>query len=102
MPVDVQVFRGYQEDGTQSFDEVQITSFILSPLTATIQTDADYPPNFTSNDRTIYVVMHDGSRIALLLNWGVGGKQHFNAESPIMLENVDYVLLANDTKIMVP
>lgn len=101
-PIAVQVLCDYQEDGTKLFDEVQITSFILSPLTATIQTDADYPPNFTINDRTIYVVMDDGSRIALLSNWGVGGKQHFNAESPIMLEKVDHVLLANDTKIMAP
>lgn len=101
-PVTAEVCYGFKEDGTDLFEEVKITSFILSPLSATIQTDTDYSPDFSAGDRKIYAVMSDGSRIALLSNWGVGGKQHFNAEVPIILEDVDHILLADGTKIMAP
>ena len=101
-PVTVQVCCGFKEDGTDLFKAVKVTSVELSPLAATIQTDTDYAPDFTGSDRKIYVVMKDGSRIALLSNWGVGGKQHFYAESPLILKDVDYVLLADGTKFMAP
>ena len=101
-PVAVQVRSGIKEDGTYVFDEVHITSVVVFPLSVTIQTDCDYAPDFTAGDRKIYAVMNDGSRIALLSNWGVGGKQHFSAESPIVLDSVDYILLGDGTKIPAP
>lgn len=101
-PVTVEIRSGIQEDGTYLYEVVQITSAVISPLSVTIQTDSDYPPDFTSGDRRIYAVMDDGTRIALLSNWGVGGKQHFSAESPIVPENVDYLLLADGTKLKAP
>lgn len=101
-PVAVQVRSGIKEDGTYVFDEVRITSVAVFPLSVTIQTDCDYAPDFTAGDRKIYAVMNDGTRIALLSNWGVGGKQHFSAESPIVLECVKYILLGDGTKIEIP
>ena len=101
-PVTVEVCYGFKEDGTDLFEEVKVTSLEISPLAATIQTDTDYAPDFTAGDRKIYAVLSDGSRVALLSNWGVGGKQHFNAESPIILEDLDYVLFADGTKFMAP
>lgn len=98
-PVTVEVHTAFNVDG---IDLVKITSCELSPLSATIRTDTDYPPNFTAGDQKIYAVMNDSSRIALLSNWGVGGTQHFSAESPIVLDEVDHVLLADGTKLMVP
>ena len=101
-PVTVQTSYGFKEDGTDLYEEVKVTSLILSPLSATIQTDADYAPDFTTGGRKVYVVMTDGSRIELIPNWGGGGKQYFNVESPIILDEVDHVLLADGTKLMVP
>lgn len=101
-PVTVQTCYGFKEDGTDLFEEVTVTSFILSPLSATIQTDADYAPDFASGGRNVYVIMTDGSRIALIPNIGGGGAQRFRTESPIILSEVDHVLLADGTKIMVP
>ena len=98
-PVTVQVRCGIREDGSYLYEEVSVTSIELSPLSATIQTDTDYAPDLTTGDRKIYAVMKDGSHIALLSNWGVGGKQHFNAESPIILENVDHVLFGDGTMV---
>lgn len=101
-PVAVQVCRGIKEDGTYLFDEVCITSIEISPLAATIQSDTDYAPDFTGGNRGIYAVMKDGTSIALLSNWGVGGKQHFNAEAPIILEDLDHILFGDGTKFMAP
>ena len=75
---------------------------MITPLAATIQTDTDYAPDLTAGDRKIYAVMKDGTKIALISNWGVGGKQHFNAEAPVILENVDYILLGDGTKVKTP
>ena len=99
-PVMVEVCMGFKEDGTDVFDEVKVTSFVLSPLSATIYADCGYAPDFTAGGRKVYVVMTDGSRIELITNWGSVGRVHFNVESPIILEDVDYVLLADGTKFM--
>lgn len=101
-PVMVQTSYGFKEDGTDLFEEVKVTSFVISPLSATIQTDADYAPDFTAGGRKVYVVMTDGSRIELIPNWGGGGTQYFRVETPIILDNVDYVLLADGIKFMAP
>ena len=101
-PVTVQTSYGFKDDGTDLYEEVKVTSLILSPLSATIQTDADYAPDFTTGDRKVYVVLTDGSSIELIPNWGGDGKQYFNVESPIILEDVDHVLLADGTKFMAP
>mgnify|MGYP003397193609 CR=1 FL=1 len=101
-PVTVQTSYGFKEDGTDLYEEVTVTSLILSPLSATIQTDADYAPDFTTGDRKVYVVMTDGSCVELIPNWGGGGKQYFNVEAPIILEDVDYLLLADGAKFMAP
>lgn len=101
-PVTVQTSYGFKEDGTDLFEQVCITSLRLSPLSATVQTDADYAPDFAAGGRKVYAVMTDGSRIELVPNWGGGGKQYFNAASPIVLEDVDHILFDDGTKIMAP
>ena len=101
-PVTVQTCYGFKEDGTDLFEEINVTSFILSPLSATIQTDCDYAPDFCAGGRKIYVVMADGSRIELVPNIAGDGAQRFSAETPIILEDVAYVLLADGTKFMAP
>ena len=102
-PVSAQTCYGYKPDGTEVLEEIQITSFILRPLGATIKAESTGALDFTYNaDQHIYVVMRNGSRIELLPNWGSVGEQHLAVESPIILDDVDHVLLADGTKLMVP
>lgn len=101
-PVVAQTCYGFKEDGTDLFKDVTITSFELSPLSATILTDCDYAPDFTAGGRKVYVVMTDGSRIQLHSNWASVGTAHMNPESPIILDEVDYVLLSDGTKLLAP
>ena len=101
-PITVQTCYGFKEDGTDLFKDVNVTSFILSPLSATIQTDCDYAPDFAAGGRQVYVVMADGSRIELIPNVGGGGAQRFRTASPIVLSEVDHVLLSDGTKLTVP
>ena len=46
--------------------------------------------------------MTNGSRVELITNYSGGGAQRFNVEAPIILEDLAYVLLADDTKLMAP
>ena len=97
---------GFKSDGTLVYEEVLINSVIIRPLSATIQTEiteSAAAPDFTPTmDDQIFVVMKDGSRIQLLPDWGMTGKQHFATTAPIVLSEVDHVLLADGTKLMVP
>ena len=87
----------------EPYEVIPITSFILRPLSATIKADTEWVPSFCDNvDNLIYVVMKDGSQVKLLSQWGTTGMEHLNAESPIVLDEVDHILLADGTKIMVP
>lgn len=82
---------------------IPITSFVLRPLSATIRADTEWVPSFSDNvDNLVYVVMKDGSRVQLVSQWSSVGVEHLNAESPIVLEEVDHVLLPDGTKIAVP
>lgn len=105
-PVTAQSCCGFKPDGTAVFEELTITSFILRPLGATIQTEyteSRSAPDFTSGgENPICVVMEDGSCIQLLSDWGMTGTAHLKAASPIILEDVDHILLADGTKLMVP
>ena len=101
-PVMLETCIGFKEDGTDVFGEVKVTSLILSPLSATIYADCDFAPDFCAGQRKIYVVMTDGSQIELIPDWGKIGEDHLKAASPIILDEVDHVLLADGTKIIAP
>ena len=105
-PITAQSCCGFKPDGTLVYEEVTINSVIIRPLSATIQTElteSRAAPDFTPTiDEQIFVVMKDSSRIQLHPDWGMSGKQHFSTASPIVLTEVDHVLLADGTKIMAP
>lgn len=102
-PVTAQTCYGYKPDGSEVLEKVQITSFVLRPLSATIKAESIGALDFTYNaDQHIYVVMHSGNRIELLPDWGAVGEQHFSTTSPIVLSEVDHVLLSDGTKLTVP
>lgn len=105
-PIAARSCYGFKPDGTPVFEEVTINSIIIRPLSATIHTEltesraaADFTP---TPDDGVYVVMKDGSQIQLHPDWGMSGKQHFTTASPIILTNVDHLLLADGTRIPIP
>ena len=95
-------------DVTDGLEQVKLTSFRLTSFGATLMFEEEedmlgefieYQNMYGYEDRHIYVVMKDGSQIALHTD-GVGTV--LKAESPIVLTEVDHVLLADGTKIMAP
>ena len=100
-PVAAKTAVGMNTQGEYVYDTVNITSFILRSLSASVYTDnVTYAPDFTAA-KEIYVVMKDGSKILLDSESGGSGEQQLRAEAPILLENVDYVLLADGLKLTV-
>ena len=95
-----------QWDTVDSLEEVQISSFRVTPFGASIsyvqKPDAigislDLRQNM---DVAIYAVMKDGSRIKLD---GAGTDNTIlQAETPIVLSQLDYILLEDGTKLFAP
>lgn len=91
-------------DGTDFYEEIAVISFTLRSLSASFQfDDASYAHEYAFDDgRAIYVVMKDGSKVQLVTSSGVPGEVELLAETPIILNNVDYVLLSDGTKLPMP
>lgn len=87
-----------------TIEDVTITSFILTSLDASIYYDCDGTVRFAgAQEQRVYAVMKDGSRIELAMANGTSaGEDKLMAEAPIVLEEVEYVLLADGTELMVP
>ena len=88
--------------------DVKMTSFKLTALGATVTCDFEgdvvgalfeYQNLYGYENRYIFVVMKDGTQIPLHAS---GRSDNFVAESPIVLSEVDHVLLADGTKLAVP
>lgn len=95
-------------DTTHALEQVKLTSFRLTTFGAQLMFEEDedmigefieYQNHYGYEDRYIYAVMKDGSQIALHTD-GVGTV--LTAASPIVLEEVDHVLLSDGTKLMAP
>ena len=85
-------------------DKVTVTSFVLRPLSATIHYECDGGANFNDHkEMRVYAVMKDGSQVELE-DYGGGGRGFavLTAKAPIVLENVDYILLADGVRIDMP
>jgi len=84
---------------------VKITSFVLSPLGADVTYEfeepmigafIEYQDHFGYEDRNVFAVMKDGSKIALHTH-GTGTR--LMAETPIVLSELDHVLLGDGGKL---
>lgn len=95
---------GWTANDEAIYENVTITSFKLGGLSATVTTDYPYgAPIFTNEeDGHIHVVMKDGSKVELRENSGSIGCMDLLANGPILLENVDHILLPDGTVIRMP
>lgn len=99
-PVTTLACVGMKADGTNVYEDVQITSCKLRSLSVSLNYDRDYGVEFTNNwDRLVYVVMKDGSRIRLNESGYFGDGLSLIAETPIILDEVSHILLADGTEI---
>ena len=95
-----------QWDTVDSLEEVQISSFRVTPFGANIsyvpQPDAiGISPRIGENvENAIYAVMKDGSRIKLDLTGA--DATILQAQTPIVLSQLDYILLEDGTKLFAP
>ena len=85
-----------------------ITSFVLNPFGATLTYEYEepainiyisYQDHFGFEDRYVYAVMKDGSKIAFQ-SQSVADK--LEAETPIVLSEVDHILLGDGVQIPMP
>ena len=95
-----------QWETKDSLEEVQISSFRVTPFGASIS----YVPKpdaigislklWQNLDDEIYAVMKDGSRIKLDLTGA--DATILQAQTPIVLSQLDYILLEDGTKLFTP
>ena len=95
-----------QWEAKDFLEEVQISSFRVTPFGANISyipkpDTVGISPRLGENvDDTIYAVMKDGSRIKLDLTGNYDTV--LQAETPIVLSQLDYILLEDGTKLFAP
>lgn len=90
---------GFEMDGTDVFGDVEVTSFTLRSMSATIRHDCGYAVDFHG---PMYAVMKDGRQIAFQSAGAIPGGTCYIMESHVNVDEVDHVLLADGTKLMVP
>lgn len=92
-------------DTIESYEEVQLTSVKISPLSVTVTYVCDVGCRLSTVDTApVRVVMNDGSQMDL---WETGGGSTLDsitldAQAPIVLDQVNHVLLPDGTKIPMP
>lgn len=86
-----------------SLEEVQISSFRITPFGATVsyipKPDAVGISSKLGEDG-IYAIMKDGSRVKL--DFTGNSDAVLQAETPIVLSQLDYILLEDGTKLLAP
>lgn len=92
-PVDAKASVGWSQDGTDVLEDVKITAFTLRRFSADIVCDNPDAVFDFINGEPMLVVMQDGTEIELLSG------PHYYTMTPIDLDQVDYVQLADGTRL---
>lgn len=99
-PITVQASVGWDASGKDVLGEVKVNSIVLRQLSATVTYAGEYA-DFSCGDR-LRVVMRDGSQIPLWSDGGSTGIMYLFPETPIVLEEVDHLLLPDGTVLPTP
>ena len=101
-PITLKTIGGHVEDAEGNrenlYESWTVTSFTLGPNSATIIGC----PVFSTPDQQLTVYMKDGSSVLLYGKATGNGSSQLTASSTIDLAQVDYVLLADGTKVFAP
>lgn len=92
-PVTAKACVGWKMDGTDALEELEISSVKLRSLSIDLVSQNENADFFSFTGSSSYAVMKDGSRVEIMNKEFV---------EPIDLDQVDHVLLADGTKLMVP
>lgn len=101
-PITMSGITGWKADGTDVFNEVEVTSFTLHAMSAAIQYHYDANVDFTRYDMPMYAVMKDGSQVQLQVTGGNTGITWYVLEKTIDVDQVDHVILMDGTRLEVP
>ncbi len=106
-PIDVQADIPHGDFETEEMvrETIKITSFILRPLSAMVYYEAEAIPEFWFDGNVVKAVMKDGTTVPFMpgpMNWYDSGYYLMDAVLPIVLEDVDHILLSDGTKIPMP
>lgn len=101
-PITMSAITGWKADGTDVFDDVEVTSFTLHSLSAVIKYNFEGSVDFTRYDMPMYAVMKDGSRVEFQVTGGNPGVTWYVMEQSIDVGQVDHVILMDGTKLDVP
>lgn len=88
--------------GKALYRQVKVTSIKLKAFSAQITYEYLEPTHGAGDFDPIYVVMKDGSEIFMSPSSGHPGVMTFRFYAPIILDEVDYVLMPNGEKLYVP
>lgn len=102
-PVSMNTVVGWTLKGEDVYGDVKLKSFVLRSLSATVEFE-DQGGDLTDyqNERYVTVVLKDGSEIRLQEVSQAVNVYQMRADSPIPLDEVDYVRLADGTKLAMP
>lgn len=92
-PIKAKASTGWGADGADRVEELEITSFILRRFSVELTCENENADFFMIDGKFSYAVMKDGSRVDIM-------NQQF--AEPVDLDQVDYILLADGTKLPVP
>lgn len=92
-PIVAKASVGWKLDGTDAFENLEITSVKLRSLSIDLVSEKENADFFSFTGSRSYAVMKDGTKIEIMDKEFV---------EPLDLDNVAYILLADGTELMVP
>lgn len=93
--IDENTLMNVQEETT-----VQVTSLTLRSLSADFYYQYSEKDSVNADFEDFYVVMQDGSRVLMQLSAGMPNYNGYKFAAPLLLEEVDHILLPNGTKLV--
>lgn len=90
------------ENGDPTCQDVTITSVKLRTMTGELTFEGLQDAFRAAGFAALPVVMKDGSSVEMCMNSAGNGQLKYSLSAPILLEEVDHILLPDGTKLMMP